>query len=134
MWKVVSGTLRGLAVAGALAFGYFAMGYPEGWELGRLSTQGRLVALGFVAALLIRSWWSLAFVPFGVIAGAVAAGIASGAITSFRQGVAGAFVIEFFMYGSTALGALLATVLVKLTRRGLRRVSPQATPTEVSSQ
>lgn len=126
--ELISRGLRGATFVAMLAYGFFVMGYPSGYTLTHPATHVRLIALGFVGGLLMRSFWSLAFLPFAIIAGAVAAGIRDDLIRNVTQGVAGFAIVEVWTYWSTALGALLGTVLVKLVGRSRGRRRASATP------
>lgn len=115
-----------LGIGGAFGYAYLVIGYPSGYELSRFHMQAQVFLVGLVAALLLRSWTSLVYVPAVLIFGIIIAGMASGVIVSFRQAVAGAFTMEVWLFGATALGALIATIAAKLLRRRLAHRAPPA--------
>lgn len=108
--------LRAIAIVGAFCYGYFVISWPTGFELSRATLQVKLFVLGVVAAVLLRSFWSIIFVPAAVIIAVVLAGITHGTIGSFRQFVAGAYDIEVWMFPALALSSFLTTLAPYVAR------------------
>lgn len=123
MRESVSRLLWWLGLVGAFVFAYAVISYPASRQLITLTAQVKLALVGLVAALLMRSWWSLILIPAAVIAGIMLAGLTLGVIHSFRAAVAGAFIVETFTFGAVAGGAALGMIVRKLITR-ISRTSP----------
>ncbi|ACZ37710.1 hypothetical protein [Sphaerobacter thermophilus] len=107
----------------AFVFGYFVLGFPDGFTISRFDLQVQLFALGFLLALLVRSFWSVVLLPATVIFAVVLAGITDGLIRNVQQLVAAAFNAEVYLFGATALGTLVGTALPRIARRLWRALS-----------
>ena len=118
-------------VAGTLAVGayaYLVISFPDGYQISRFSLQIRLFVLGVVAALVMRTFWSLALLPLAIIVGIIAAGVHVGLIGSARQAIAESFTVEVFTLPATVLGAFVATLLPRLFAHGLRALRRALSP------
>lgn len=122
----VGGTLA------VLAFAYLVISFPDGYQLSRFSLDIDLFVLAALAALIVRSWWSLALFPTMIIIGILAAGIHVGLIQDLQQLIAESFNVEFFTLPPTVLGAFVATLAPRLIARGIRSLrrslGPAAAP------
>ncbi|MDI3339032.1 MAG: hypothetical protein QJR03_00725 [Sphaerobacter sp.] len=110
----------------AIGYAYLAIGFPNSYEITRLSMQLHLFALGLLLALVIRSFRAVVLVPAAVIFAMVAAGIRDGVISDARQLVAATATTEIFLFGAIALGTFVGTALPRLVRRiGRTRARPE---------
>lgn len=134
----ISKVLGWLGFPAAFAYGYFVIGWPTSFEISRYTLQVEIFIVGFLVALLMRTLWSVFLVPAALIFSVVLAGIVQGNILTFREGLAGAFNTELWLFGATALGAFLGTILpriVRLIRRKLREpYSPDAASLPAADQ
>jgi len=129
----INSAVQVVGTLAVLAYAYLMISFPDGYQISRFSLQLRLFVLGVVAALIMRTFWSLALLPTAIIVGMIAAGIHAGLIQSFQQMVAASVTVEVFTLPATVLGAFLATLLPRLLVRGvraLRRVFTSVAPVE----
>lgn len=127
-------TSRVMGAAGylmAFAYSLIVIGFPTGYELSRTMTHIQLFVLGFLVALLIRSFWAVIYVPAIIVFTPLVLGIVTGRITTLQEGLATAFRFEAFLFGAPFAGVFLGTLLPRMIRRVVRSVkeeSPHVSP------